>query len=110
MFVAFVWTVFPSPLSTDRSWIRRETSTALYLLANYFGVVDETLRSKLRDNDSSTPSSDLRLRATRETIFAKLAEILPSIEDHLRFQAWEPALGGTFPREVYEDIIVRARR
>ena len=37
-FVAFIWTIFPYPLS-DRSWLRKDLGSTLYLLANYYAVV-----------------------------------------------------------------------
>jgi len=112
MLVAFFWTMFPSPLITDRSWIRRETSTSLYLLANYFSVVQETIRSKLSEkvDGEGADVGSLRLQTARTAIFSKLAELFPAIEDHLKFQKWEPSIGGRFPRQAYEEILMRAKR
>jgi hypothetical protein len=115
MLVAFIWTIFPSPLATDRNWLRREISAALYLLANYFSAIQETMKTKLRDEvtseDPNSPNAVAsRLQTVRESIFGKLAVLLPSIEEHLKFQHWEPTIGGSFPREVYEDILLRSKR
>jgi hypothetical protein len=37
-FVAFIWTIFPYPLS-DASWLRKDLGVALHLLASYYSVV-----------------------------------------------------------------------
>lgn len=114
MLVAFLWTILPTSITTDRVWIRRETSAALYLLANYFSVVQETLRSKLRvtpaSEEAGREAAVARLRIARETIFTKLAEMFPAIEDHLQFQVWEPSIGGRFPRKDYEELVARAKQ
>lgn len=110
--VAFVWTIFPSPL-TDRTWLRRDLAATLYLLANYFSVINETLKSKLKGtggdrNVKGTPAHHLAKHRVR--LFGKLMMLLPSLKQHADFQRWEPTIGGKFPRELYEDIIQRAAR
>ncbi|KAI1113209.1 hypothetical protein F5Y14DRAFT_418650 [Nemania sp. NC0429] len=110
--VAFVWTIFPSPL-TDRTWLRRDLAATLYLLANYFSVINETLKSKLKGtggdrNVKGTPAHHLAKHRIR--LFGKLMMLLPSLKQHADFQRWEPTIGGKFPRELYEDIIQRASR
>ncbi|KAI0874439.1 hypothetical protein GGS24DRAFT_346831 [Hypoxylon argillaceum] len=111
-FVAFIWTIFPSPV-TDRTWLRRDLAATLYLLANYFSVINETLKSKLKGtggdrNVKGTPAHQLAKH--RVKLFGKLMLLLPSLKQHADFQRWEPSIGGKFPRELYEDIIMRAAR
>lgn len=36
--------------------------------------------------------------------------LLPSMAAHAQWQKWEPTIGGRFPREAYEDIIMRTTR
>ncbi|KAI0405677.1 hypothetical protein F4802DRAFT_561520 [Xylaria palmicola] len=110
--VAFIWTIFPSPV-TDRAWLRRDLAVTLYLLANYFSVINETLKSKLNGtggdrNVKGTPAHQLTKQRIR--LFGKLMLLLPSLKQHADFQRWEPTIGGKFPRELYEDIIQRASR
>ncbi|KAI0431412.1 hypothetical protein F5Y09DRAFT_330357 [Xylaria sp. FL1042] len=110
--VAFFWTIFPSPV-TERKWLRRDLAVTLYLLANYFSVINETLKSKLNGtggdrNVKGTPAHQLAKHRTR--LFGKLMLLLPSLKQHADFQRWEPTVGGKFPRELYEDIITRASR
>ncbi|GAW19180.1 hypothetical protein ANO14919_086640 [Xylariales sp. No.14919] len=110
--VAFFWTIFPSPV-TERTWLRRDLAVTLYLLANYFSVINETLKSKLNGtggdrNVKGTPAHHLAKHRLR--LFSKLMLLLPSLKQHADFQRWEPTVGGKFPRELYEDIIQRASR
>jgi hypothetical protein len=111
-FVAFIWTIFPSPL-TDRTWLRRDLSETLYLLANYFGVLSSTLKSNVHGtagdvNMPGTPGH--HLFAAGRKIFGKLMLLLPSMSQHSQWQKWEPTIGGKYPREAYDDIIKRSTR
>lgn len=110
--VAFIWTIFPSPLS-DRTLLRRDLSTTLYLLANYFGVISSMLKSNVNGtagdvNIPGTPAH--QLYKVGRKIFGKLMLLIPSMSEHSEGQKWEPAIGGKFPREAYEDIIKRSTR
>ncbi len=110
--VAFIWTVFPYPL-TDRTWLRRDLSATLYLLANYFGVISSTVKSNVHCtagdvNTPGTPAHGL-FKAGRK-IFGKVMLLIPSMSQHSEWQRWEPTVGGKFPREAYEDIIKRSTR
>ncbi|KAL2020820.1 hypothetical protein VTK56DRAFT_7913 [Thermocarpiscus australiensis] len=110
--IAFFWTIFPSPL-TDRTWLRRDLSATLYLLANYFGVISSTLRSNVHGtagdvNVPGTPACQL-FKAGRK-IFGKVMMLVPSMSQHSEWQKWEPTIGGKFPREAYDDIIMRSVR
>ncbi|KAK8007793.1 hypothetical protein PG989_001783 [Apiospora arundinis] len=110
--VAFFWTIFPSPL-TERTWIRRDLSATLYLLANYFSVIDASLKAKLHGTGGDARhkhSPGNRLKKHRQLLLGKLLLLLPSLKQHADWQRWEPTIGGAFPRAVYEDIIMRATR
>lgn len=129
--VAFFWTVFPSPL-TDRTWLRRDLSATLYLLANYFSTISQTIRVQLDEEEAQQQRQRQQLLLEKETeqppplpevaspahhlakvrhkIFGKLMLLLPSLESHSDWQNWEPTIGGRFPREVYDDILLRSNR
>ncbi|KAK3313703.1 hypothetical protein B0H66DRAFT_358322 [Apodospora peruviana] len=110
--VAFIWTIFPSPL-TDGTWLRRDLSATLYLIANYFSVVNSTLQSKLDDTEgdiSDRNSPAYQLLKARYKIHGKLMMIIPSMAEHAEWQKWEPTIGGKFPREAYEELILRSTR
>ncbi|KAK3334240.1 hypothetical protein B0T19DRAFT_148639 [Cercophora scortea] len=110
--VAFFWTIFPSPL-TDRTWLRRDLSATLYLLANYFSVINSTLQSTLDDTagDPDVPNSPAnQLLKIRRKIFGKVMMLMPSMSQHSAWQKWEPTIGGKYPREAYDEIILRSTR
>ncbi|CAK7216025.1 hypothetical protein SEUCBS140593_002731 [Sporothrix eucalyptigena] len=110
--VAFFWTIFPKPV-TDRAWLRRDLSATLYLLANYFSVINETLKSTMHGTggDPDVPGTPAhRLLKVRQKLFSKLMLLLPSLQMHSAWQKWEPTIGGEFPRAAYEDIILRSGR
>lgn len=111
-FVAFFWTVFPSPFS-DRTWLRKDLSAVLYLLANYSSVVHTTMKATMRGTvgDMEIPGTPAHsLFKVRRKLFGKLTMLLPSLQMHANFQKFEPTLGGKFPEEQYQDIIVRSTR
>ncbi|KAK0623816.1 hypothetical protein B0T14DRAFT_536590 [Immersiella caudata] len=110
--IAFFWTIFPKPM-TDRTWLRRDLSATLYLMANYFGVINSTLAASVDKtvgdiNTSHTPAHQLH-KAGRK-IFGKVMLLVPSMAQHSEWQKWEPTIGGKFPREAYDDIILRSTR
>ncbi|KAK0719079.1 hypothetical protein B0T21DRAFT_374722 [Apiosordaria backusii] len=110
--VAFFWTIFPSPL-TDRTWLRRDLSATLYLVANYFGVISSTLQSNLDNTagDADIPGTPAhQLYKVGRKIFGKVMMLIPSMTQHSEWQRWEPTIGGKFPREAYDDIILRSTR
>ncbi|KAB5515666.1 hypothetical protein GE09DRAFT_979456 [Coniochaeta sp. 2T2.1] len=90
--VAFFWTVFPCPL-TDRSWLRLDLSATTYLTASDFHW--ET-------------SAAHRLAEARRGTFSKVMRRIYSVESHLKWQRWEPTIGGRFPVETYREIMVRS--
>ncbi|KAL0941993.1 uncharacterized protein CTRU02_204756 [Colletotrichum truncatum] len=108
--IAFIWTVFPSPM-TDRRWLRMDLSASLYLLANYFSVITETIKATMNQTHgdikmAGTPAH--KMEKERRRILGKLLLLLPSLDSHAQWQRWEPDIGGKFPRETYDDIIKRS--
>lgn len=111
-FVAFIWTIFPSPL-TDRTWLRRDLSATIYILANYFGVLSTTIRSNVNGTagDVNTPGTPAHhLFKVGRKIYGKVMLLISSMSQHSEWQKWEPTIGGKFPREAYGDIIMRSTR
>lgn len=108
--VAFIWTIFPYPLS-DRSWVRQDLGATLYMLANYYAVVHSTINARLHDTEGNMEhksSPGRRLEKVRHKIFGKLLLLLPSLQQHADWQKWEPTIGGKFPRETYDAITLRS--
>jgi hypothetical protein len=109
-FIAFIWTIFPYPLS-DRSWMRKDLGSTLYLLANYYSVVHSTVRARLHDTEGDMEmktSPGRQLEKARHKIFGKLMLLLPSLKQHAEWQKWELTIGGKFPRVCFQSSIVRS--
>ncbi|KAM6514346.1 hypothetical protein FALCPG4_015494 [Fusarium falciforme] len=110
--IAFFWTVFPSPL-TDRTWLRRDLSAAIYLLANYLSVIISAMQTQLEGTAGdigSATSPAYHLLSVRRKIFGKFVRLMSSIESHLAWQRWEPTIGGSFPFQAYQEVIMRTAR
>ena len=107
MFVAFIWTFFPYPL-TARSQLRQDLGVSLYLLANFYSIVHTTfgLRIKGTEGDmESKESPGQKLQKARSKVYAKELVLLAGLRQHSAFTAWEPTIGGKFPKEHYDTII-----
>jgi hypothetical protein len=110
-FVAFIWTIFPFPL-TDRTWLRRELSAALYHLASQFAIISSAIKFNVRGDagDITKPGTPAHLlyKADSRTS-TTTAMLLVSSTQHADWEKWEPTIGGKFPRETYEEIIRRCK-
>ncbi len=110
--MAFIWTIFPYPL-TDRSWLRKDLGNTLYLLANYYSVVHSTLGARIHGTEGDMDSKDSpgrQLEKVRHKIFGKLMMLLPSLRAHAEWQKWELTIGGKFPKSTYDAIILRTTK
>jgi hypothetical protein len=107
--VAFIWTIFPYPL-TDRGWLRKDLGSTIHLLANYYSVVHSTVRARIHHTEGDIEdkaSPGRQLEKVRHKIFGKLLLMLPSLHQHSDWQKWEPTIGGRFPKATYDSIIER---
>ncbi|KAF2225664.1 hypothetical protein BDZ85DRAFT_272383 [Elsinoe ampelina] len=110
LLLAWIWTIFPFPLS-EHSELRRDLGSALYLLANYNSVMDETVRARVHgDADLSSPSSPyFQLEKARNKIYAKSTLTLQTLRMHTSFLKFDVPIGGRFPVETYTRIINRVQ-
>jgi Fusaric acid resistance protein-like/Putative ER transporter, 6TM, N-terminal/Aromatic acid exporter family member 2 len=108
VFVAFVWTVFPSPV-TSRSVLRKKLGQSLFLLASYYSAMHATVAMWVSgtqgDVKNDKHSAGRRLEKARNKIFAKELVVLASLREHSTFSKYEPSVGGEFPQELYDKII-----
>jgi hypothetical protein len=105
--VAYIWTVFPVPI-TEGSVLRKYLGGSLFLLANYVSAVTSTVDQRLmqKEGDMSLRSSPgWKLEKLRLKVLGKQLALLNSMKQNLAFMAWEPALGGDFPKKTYKAII-----
>lgn len=61
------------------------------------------------DIESGTSPAYHLLKARRK-IFGKVMRLMSSIESHVAWQRWEPTIGGRFPVQTYQEIIMRSKR
>ena len=107
MFVAFVWTFFPYPL-TARSQLRKDLGASLYLVANFYSITHTTVGLRLRvlkGDLKSKESPGRKLDKARSEVYPKVLGVLAGLRQHSAFTAWEPTFGGKFPRKQYDTII-----
>jgi len=112
IFVAWIWTIFPYPIS-EHSELRRNLGSSLYLLANYYSVVIETVKFRIRGDfhdfeaigDKQNPAK--KLEKIRQTVFSKSVLVLQGLRTHSDFIRYDVPIGGRFPRQNYDRIIAR---
>ena len=112
LLVAFIWTMFPYPI-TEHSALRKDLGCAIYLLANFYSIVHETVNSRVRRdegdmNDKQSPG--YRLQKARLKVFSKTSLVIISLKQHLDFLKWEIPIGGKFPKKQYATIIENVER
>jgi hypothetical protein len=112
LFVAFVWTYFPYPVSTH-STLRKDLGATLYLLANFYACTHSTVEARLRSsadclqNTSVDTASPMRqLNKVRLRTFEKILVMMNKLREHSQFIKYEPSFGGKFPTKTYNDLIV----
>ncbi|PSK53121.1 hypothetical protein B9Z65_3321 [Elsinoe australis] len=112
IFVAWVWTIFPWPIS-EHSELRRDLGASLYLLANYYSVVDSTVRVRISgdlQSLSSSPDAPLsQLDKARQKVFSKSLLLLQALRTHNDFIKFDIPLGGRFPAATYRKTIARVQ-
>lgn len=107
LFLAWIWTVFPFPIS-EHSQLRQNLGRSLYLLANYYSVMHETVRIRLRGGEGDLASKDspgYKLDKARQKVFSKCSMLLSGLRAQAGFVKFDIPIGGKFPREQYQKII-----
>jgi hypothetical protein len=107
LLVAFIWTVFPFPIS-EHSLLRENLGAVLYLLANYYSIIHETVAARTRGDErvvTGTTSAGRRLEKARHKVFSKQILMLNNLQTYSAFLNWEIPIGGRFPKLQYENII-----
>lgn len=107
LFLGWLWTIFPYPVS-EHAELRKSLGSSLYLLANYYSVMHETVRARLQgiDEDPTIKGSvGQRLEKSRRQIFGKCNLLLSGMRARTSFIKFDIPLGGKFPKKQYEVII-----
>ncbi|CAK4030632.1 hypothetical protein DOTSEDRAFT_68258 [Lecanosticta acicola] len=107
LLVAYIWTIFPYPIS-ETTELRKDIGAALYLLANLYSIVHETIRSRVQQIDGDENVKGTRayhLSKVRSQVFLKLIGLISTLEQNSAFSKAQIRVGGQFPREEYEGLI-----
>lgn len=107
LFLAWIWTVFPFPI-TEHAMLRQNLGRSLYLLANYYSVMHETVRARLRGGEGDVSSKDspgYKLDKARTKVFSKCSMLLAGLRAQAGFVKFDIPVGGKFPREQYQKLI-----
>jgi hypothetical protein len=105
--VAFIWTIFPYPI-TQRSQLRKDLGASIYILAKYYACVHTGIvaRYQRTEGDPNSPTSLGSLLAQSERKIANEEwGLLSTLAAQAEFTAWELKVGGKFPRKKFEDVI-----
>ncbi|CAG8897617.1 unnamed protein product [Penicillium egyptiacum] len=106
--VAFIWTFFPYPIS-EHSVLRQSLGASLYLLANYYSIIHETISGRMRGDEGEyllKTSQGRKLEKARHKVFSKQVLMLAGLREYSGFLRWEVPVGGRFPKKQYDSIIV----
>lgn len=106
--VAFFWTFFPYPIS-EHSVLRQSLGASLYLLANYYSIIHETLLARMRGDEGDLAlksSAGRKLEKARHKVFSKQMLMLNGLRTYSGFLRWEVPIGGRFPKRKYDAILV----
>ncbi|KAF1815275.1 hypothetical protein P152DRAFT_392191 [Eremomyces bilateralis CBS 781.70] len=105
--VAFLWTIIPYPIS-EHSELRKSLGGCLYLLANYYSIVHETVHARIRGDEGDLDDKygpGRRMQKVRNKIYSKQILILDGLRTYSSFLKWEIPIGGRFPKKQYDRII-----
>lgn len=107
LFVAFIWTFIPYPVSTH-SALRRDLGSTMHLLANYYSCVHTTVDLRLsaghkHNKKKGTPA--WKLEKARSKVFSKTIVLLNKLRDNPSYLRHEPSFGGKFPKYTYDELI-----
>ncbi|KAI7087036.1 hypothetical protein KC356_g4542 [Hortaea werneckii] len=112
LFVAFIWTVFPFPIS-ESSELRKDLGASLYLLSNYYAVTHEAVQARVKgvEGDATVKGTHAyHLEKASNAVFSKLLLLLTHLKQNKEFSKFQLQIGGRFPREHYEALIEICQR
>ncbi|KIW03822.1 uncharacterized protein PV09_05121 [Verruconis gallopava] len=107
LFVAFIFTILPYPI-TEHSLLRRTVGASLYLLANYYSIVHESIQARIKDAEgdpNDKKSLGAQLTKLRVKVFTKQMLVLTNLRTFAAFQKYEIPIGGRFPRQQYDTLV-----
>lgn len=92
---------------TAKSKLRKLLGRSLFALAEFYSAMHTTIELWLSDElgDIHNPDSPSRkLQGARQKLFEEEMLLLNSLRAHSHFTTFEPAIGGKFPKQLYDKI------
>lgn len=105
--VAFLFTNFPRRVSVKRR-LRRDLGSFLYLLSWCYSSAHTRACLRIRNMSGHRQDKEIPEKALEKDhamILAKEIVLLQGMKDHITFLAWEPTLGGKFPKDAYVKLV-----
>lgn len=110
LLVAWLWTIWPFPVS-EHSELRKDLAASLYLLANFYSNVHETVISRVRGTAGDVNqkgSHAYMLDKAKVQVMTKILAVLSQVQMNAGFEKFQVVVGGRFPRETYEEYAISA--
>jgi len=104
--LAFIFTVFPSPL-TSRDVLRCDVARQFHLLSRLFALTRARQGLKV---PSGGAADSRRLNKLIQKEFLNCIALAGRCAENLEFTSWEPSLKDRFPKEVYADLLAATNR
>lgn len=108
LFAAYLWTNFPFPVS-DGSELRWDLSNGMYLAAQLYAMVHETVQARISGTDGDASVKDTHayhLAKARIRSFTRLVRLIRKMRASAAFAKSELEIGGRFPRKDYERSVI----
>lgn len=112
LFVALIWTIFPTQIS-EHKILRQRIGRSLTLLAQYSASVSATLHQRIRDAECETSlatSPGNALKTRRYAILFEELSLLTEMRQISTMIPWELGIGGSFPKDSYSHFIDEIQR
>ncbi|RDW64418.1 MFS transporter [Aspergillus mulundensis] len=114
-FIAYVWTVFPYPI-TDRGLLGEKLGDVLCLLAQYQDCAHSITSLKLRGGRGKGDDAALAFRSSpggtldgaQQRLFQRIMTLIPPLRMHALFQKFDLPIGGEYPVSKYTAIMQEA--
>lgn len=112
LIVAYIFTVFPVPIS-ESSVLRRNLGNSILLLARYMSATTATVDFRLAEKEGDISLKDSpgrKLQNIRKRTLQKEVALINSMRQNISFLDWEPRLGGDFPKKTYELLVEEVQK
>ncbi|KAJ5330540.1 hypothetical protein N7476_000323 [Penicillium atrosanguineum] len=112
VFIGYFWTIIPYPLS-EHYELRQEVAKSMYMLANFYMCIRQIIVVRIHStagNPSEKTSPSFHLQIARRRVFRQYQTLVSSSKKNYQFLDWEFALGGSFPKRVYGEILLIIER